>query len=256
MLNLPTKRILKLQNFNRAMSGLKARGLNLSKKRPLMARRIANSAVSSAVFTIGNDNGVSSNSHIVAMPAIASGYRLVIFIGASTSTWTFPAGFTEIFDAGTSGQALIGVAYRDCDGSGSDPGATITVTSGSSRAAAWAVARLAPGTFAPGVPPEVAPSVGTGNDAAPDCGAITVSWGVAARTLYIAAATMKEAPGVAAVLTYPAGYVDNRTLSFADSTALVAICSKAELTAPENPGTYLMSVSRQWAAVTVACKLP
>lgn len=199
--------------------------------------------------TSGDDAGVATLNHTVGLPAsIVSGQRLIAVFASQENTTTWPAGWTELCDGGTGGQVNISAAYRDCDGS---EGASITVTTGSSRADGWSVIRIAAGSFNPAAP-EVG-TIATGNDANPDCPSLTPSWG-SLNTYWIAAAAGKQNATPRTVSSYPATFTENQTTQSTASTNAVFLAGLTAIAASKDPGTFTLSGSSQWAANTIAVR--
>lgn len=204
-------------------------------------------------ITTGNDGGTAGTSHTVTLPTgIDVGERLIVMFATRENNVTFPAGWTELYDAGNSGQSCQAGAYRDCDGT---EGASIAVTTGTSRACAWQVWRLSRGNFIAGVAPEVG-TVASGNSANPNPPSETPSWG-AQNTLWIATASLKDNPAPSSVSSWPTNYADNRTSVTAVANNLEIYAASRTLNASsEDPGTYTMANSRDWASQTIAVRLP
>lgn len=202
-------------------------------------------------ITKGDDAGTNATSHVVALPSsITSGQLLIVLFGQrEDADATFPAGWTEFFDAGTAGQAGIAGAYRVADGA---EGASITVTTTANRPDAWAVIRIAAGTFKSGTAPE-AGTVATGSSTTPNPPSLTPSWSQG-ETLWIAACALKDAATARTVSSWPTGYADNQTSQSSNNTHELFFATKFAEAASDDPGTFTVSATGQWAAQTIAIR--
>lgn len=195
----------------------------------------------------GSDSGGSS--HTISLPASTSGKLIVLFIAINNSGgFTWPAGWTEMFDAATT----LSGAYRYCDGS---EGASIIVTSGSSpRACAWA------GYAFTGVPGSQNPEAGTaatGTSTSPDPPSLSPSWG-GANNYWIAVAGGGSNAALQDISAYPASYTESQL--YAEGTAggandgWIASALRRASGASENPAAMTIATSDDWAANTVAVR--
>lgn len=202
-------------------------------------------------ITTGDDAGTGATSHTVNLPgSIVSGERLILefsYTGGTGGGITWPGTFTGLVQTGTDGQTILGIAYRDCDGS---EGSSVTVTTAASRACAWKVTRITAGTFKSGVAPEVG-TVATGNSTGPDCPSLSPSWGNK-DALWFASAAEKSAAGAVSVTTWPTDFTNNQTLVSSANTAVLVSSHRAVAGSSQDPSAYTISASRQWAANTIA----
>lgn len=205
--------------------------------------------------TTGDDAGSGVSSHVITLPTgIDAGDRVIIlFATRETPDATWPAGWSEFYDGGNSGQIAQAGAYRDCDGT--EGGTTITVTTGATRACAWHVWWLSRGNFIAGVAPE-AGAVATGSSTTPDPPTVAPSWGASVPSLLITAVSLKNSAAPPTVSSWPTNYTDNQTQEVGSGVnhALHAASRQAS-TASENPGTFTLSGSEQWAAQTIAVRI-
>lgn len=203
--------------------------------------------------TTGDDGGTNRTSHTVALPTgIAASQRLIaIFATRSSGDTSWPVGWTEILDANVGADTAMVAAYRDCDGT---EGASITVTTGASRACAWQVWRLSAGNFIAGVAPEVGTLAGS-NDANPNPPSLSPSWG-AQNTLWIAATTVKDVASPPTVSGYPTNYSTNQTaVGGVANNFGVGAAARILNASSEDPGTFTLSGAEKWCANTIAIRI-
>ena len=188
-----------------------------------------------------------ATSHVIDMPdGIVSGNLLIAFFAhddeSSQETVTWPGGWTEFVSADAGGSAGVNYAYRIAGGS---EAASITVTTGTSEAAAAKIFEIRNwhGTS----PPEAATANSATGD--PDPPSLTPSWG-AADTFWVASCGLNAGSGTWA---YPASYTTDQyslTTGGAGATAL-GLCSRPLNAASENPAAGAFTNSG-WVGVTVA----
>ena len=193
-----------------------------------------------------------ATSHTVTLPgSIVAGQRLIIAFGLTTnSNVTFPAGWTEIFDTSVTG-ATLACAYRDCDGTESS---TISVGTVANVAAAWAIYRVAAGSFDPNFAP-IAGAAANGSSANPNPPSLTTGWG-STEVLWIAVDAGSTSPPLS-VSAYPTNYTGNQVFSFATggtSNGYVILATRNLTAATEDPGTFTTSISDIWVANTIAVR--
>ena len=206
------------------------------------------------IETFSGGDAAAGTSHVNALPGnIGTGDRTIIAKTDRETGQTWPAGWTELSDAGNGGQACLAVAYRDCDGT--EGGTTIDVTSANSRCDSWVGIKLPVGSFAAGSAPEVG-TTATGNDANPNAPSISPSWG-AVSTLVLAVFGGEANPG-RTISGYPSGYSLYQKYGVGTVVGANGYSGMAGIVvaaSSENPGTYTISGSDQWAAQTIAVKL-
>lgn len=195
----------------------------------------------------------ATSSHTVNLPSgISSGHLLTIHITCRNSTLpiTFPAGWTQIGSDYTSG----GVAsshninadyYRIADGG---EGATITVTTGGGGNACASVSNRITGHHASSAPEGGTPASAT--SANPNPPSLSPSWG-AEDTLWIARAGV-VGTRTTSVYPYPDGNANIQ--SSGSNTVTLTYCEQDENASSDDPGTFTVSLSDNWAAQTIAIR--
>jgi len=202
----------------------------------------------------GGGDSATTTSHTVNLPAsIASGDLLLIYLSCrdSNTTITNPAGWVERLNTfaqtdNGAGQVEVLISSRVSDGT---EGGSVSVTTGTSVACAYISHRIT------GQHASSAPEFGTvakGSSVNPDPPAVTPSWG-AEDNLFLAPIFASSNPTVSA---YPTSYVDNqrREVTVVASNAVVAVSSRNLNATTDNPGTYTISASTPWGAMTVVVR--
>ena len=194
-----------------------------------------------ATSASGNVAAGSSSKTVTLPTGIASGDVLVLWFhtdGNTTISW--PAGYTELFEADMAaegGSGTASLAHRTADGG--EP-ASITVTTGGTQEAAWGVYRIT------GASGNVAHAFAEGSSASPDPPNLTPSWG-AKDTLWIAAACEDNADLTG---TAPTNYANNVLHQFNTDAEIVMGTRELNATS-ENPGTFAAAAD-EWICATVA----
>lgn len=209
----------------------------------------------SIVNTATTNVTTSAADAVVNLPgSIVAGNTLLVLLrsgGGGTNTW--PAGWTELFDdTSDASNDVITAAWRKADGT---EGATITVTNataGKDAAIAWQISGAADPTV---TAPEFS-TLATGTSANPDPGSITPTGG-SADYLFLATGGWEgiqtSPPG-----TFPTNYslnqvgADTGTGGTATSNCRVAGAGRQLTASTEDPGTYTISASDDWTAITFA----
>lgn len=202
-------------------------------------------AFPTVVTSTTSSESTDTTSHTVDMPAsVASGDLLIAGVavdGSNTITW--PTGWTLIKTV-DEGEVTHSTSYRKSDGT---EGASIEVESSTSQGSTHFCYRITgnedPGTQAPEV------STGaTGSNNTPDPDVVTV--GDARDYMFIATMGSDRSR---TITTYPTNYADNNiTLQGGTGAATIGAATRELNTATdENPGTYLLSGSEQWGAMTI-----
>jgi len=193
--------------------------------------------------SVAGTGGISST-HTVTIPGtFAAGDILVVdfSLGSPTGTITFPGDWTDLHATISSG-VNAKAAYRIADGS---EGASITVTLSAGRVSNWVSYRI---SDTAGVAPEAATATGTSTT--PDPPNLAPSWG-AANTIWIAGCS-SGVTGTTTVTGYPSGYTNN--LNESTGNGLIGTSQKNSTASSENPGTFTISASQSWSAVTIGVK--
>lgn len=193
-------------------------------------------------------------SHAVPYPAVSGGIvggdLLILFAvldetAAGPGVINWPAGWTEILQTDApSTQARVAVAYQYAQG-GESGNVTLTTTLQERLVGLMLCIH-----GAAGVPPEVG-TIATGTSTAPNPGATTPSYG-AADTLWIAAA-MNDFSLSGAASAGPASYSGLISQTGANGGA-IAVAFRNLNAATDDPSTFTLSASEEWAAFTLAVK--
>jgi len=191
----------------------------------------------------GVDEKVSS--HTISLPAsIAADDLLLVFIASYYSyNFTFPEGWTQLFENTEGTYTSFGAWYRIADG---EEGASITVTTPLDTTVAHTSFRI---SNYYGIPECGTPSYGADDN--PDPPNLAPSW-AGQEQLWIAACGYCDDGGVT---TYPTNYSDGRCdVSDVNIYEAGIATARRELdAASENPGTFdLIDASTYWIANTVA----
>ena len=195
-------------------------------------------SITSTVFS------TAATSHLVAMPAVVdTGDLLLCVLNMGFGyTVTTPGGWSAIENSNTR------LAVYAKDAAGTEDGTTVDFVSATAAEAVAQVYRITGwnGT----VPTDIATAtLTTGTSSNPDPGSVTPSWG-ALDTLWIA---VERSAAGETVSSYPANYT-NGTYDFVASNIALATSRREINAATENPGTYTISASGTWYAVTIAVR--
>lgn len=198
------------------------------------------------VTTATSADSSAGTSHTVNLPSgVVSGNLLVITfaINDNLDVITWPAGYTEIFEGG--GNVTLAVAYRQADGG---EGATITVTSDSSSKAVAFARRITehedPSTQAP-----EASSGATGSSVNPDSDSITPTGGSKDYLFFTDHGHLQTATND----TTPTNYSNTIEAETTSGGRIGGAGAERQLTATsEDPGAWTISLSKTWAAITIA----
>jgi len=189
----------------------------------------------------------AATSHTVDLPAsISSGDLLIGFfsVNADPGAIVWPMGWSEILQL-DDGQVSLSVAYRDADGG---EGASIEVTTTNSEKSAHQMYRITgaedPATQAPEIDAGT-----TGASTTPDPGSLTPTGG--AEDFLWFAVTAND--GRKTVTAFPTNYTDGvGNVNDNDGGVALGVARRELNASSEDPGTFTISGSDQWAAATVA----
>lgn len=198
---------------------------------PTVEATNTSSAASAASASVSLPTGIVSGNLLIA---------LCVLFDDRTHTW--PAGWTELYDADTGSQSS-SAAYRVADGS---EGASITVNfGGGSSASAHITMRISnyQGT------PEVGTAVG-GISTSPNPPSITPSWG----SDDILVLAMVGARTTSVVSAAPSSYTDLLTVAAGGSGPSAAIARREVTGTTEDPGTATLPSSVEWTTNTLAIR--
>lgn len=202
------------------------------------------------IQTADTKNGVvttNSNSWTLIYPTnIAAGDLLIAFVAADGfPSLTWPANWVGI--GATSGGAAVVLAVRYKIALGSESG-TFTVSLDATEQGAWRIFRITGwhGT----TPPDSASIDGGGSSQFPDPPNLNASWG-AADNLWFASCGVDTSRTIS---VYP--YPDNQTadVSGGSGGATLGLCTKNLNASSDNPGTFTISASDDWAVETVVVR--
>ena len=192
-----------------------------------------------------NDN----TDHVVSLPTgIVSGNLLIVVFaldGGNNNNVTFPAGWTGALLIELGSAIGLWWGWREADGT---EGGTITCTTGFSRRSAHTAYRITghedPATQAP-----EASTGATGFDTAPNPDSLTPTGG--AKDYLWLAGHAHDANKTTTV--FPTNYSNGISTEGADAASAGVGSAERQLNAAsENPGTFTISASEQWAAGTIA----
>lgn len=193
----------------------------------------------------------NSNSWTLTYPTnIAAGDLLIAFVGSDGQpSPTFPTGWTAI-GAGrwlaTASAATLIAYYKIADGTESG---NFTLSLSTSEQGAWRIVRI---TGWHGTTPPEAGTANANNTDTPDPPSLSPSWG-AADTLWFAAEAADG--GATSVSTYPTNYTNGFSDSSGGGTGGHLGTARRNVNATsEDPGTFLLSATEQWAAQTIAVR--
>ena len=200
------------------------------------------------------ETGGSTTSHTVNLPAsIVSGDLLIIVFGYANTTantdTTWPAGYTELFEARqtTGGNNGCAVAYRDADGG---EGATMTVTTNGGTRSAHTTYRISGAEDSGTQSPEATTTNDT--NSSPDTPSLTPTGG-AADFLWLSVASSSHND---TYTSFPTNYTNGIQISTGNPTSGHCITGSAERAlnaASEDPGAFVHNQgSAEWAGGTIA----
>lgn len=200
--------------------------------------------VIAATNTFGG-NSLTSPITVNLPASISSGDLLLMcaVVAATSTTFTPPSGWTELYDTGSASNINAYCAYKFASGS---EGASLSWTTGGTFSWGGVTARVT------GMHGSAAPEAVTGNEsntASPDPPSVTPSWGNAV-TLWIAVGMTDV--NSATVSAYPSNYTDNQVV--AGTNARIAIAARGLQAASEDPGAYTFSGSGPARAATIAIR--
>lgn len=198
--------------------------------------------------TNSSQENTSTTSHTVNLPAsIAAGDLLLIIWQSSSPSVTTPSGWNLLSPTPTTNGSNIQLIVYWKVASGSE-GATQAITTGANTPAAHVSYRI---TGYQGTPEVLA---ATGTDTTPNPPSLSPSWGYD-KTLWIAISDSARAGAAHSVSATPSGYSDvvSSSMDLATNTSyrLWTLRKQAEA-ASENPGSFTISNSLDWAAATLA----
>lgn len=199
------------------------------------------------VASVNANVSAASTSQTVNLPASISAGDLLIAFGVATSlcTYTWPAGWTEMWDPNS--QTGFTGAYRIADGS---EGASITVTASVSFVTTYATLRIT-GAHASTPPEDGTPAMNVGTTT-PNPPSVTASWG-AEDNLWIA--IMGSSSSAASNVTaYPTNFSDNQTAVDTGSGGLLGYATRNLANATQDPGTFTQSAGTTCGAQTIVVR--
>lgn len=195
------------------------------------------------VAATNTSSAASAGSAAISLPAsIASGDLLIAVCGSfDDRTHTWPAGWTELYDADT-GNIAGSAAYRVADGS---EGATVTVTFGSGNTVSSHMTFRITGHQGT---PECGTAAG-GNSTSPDPPSLNPSGWDVAKTLWIAVGSARTTSAASAA---PTNYSNLLTVSSGSNTSFAA---RRELeAASDDPSAFTISSSVEWQTQLIAIR--
>lgn len=227
--------------------------VDYGRNRIYVATKAAGAAFPVVAAENGGNQNTNSTSHPINLPTgIVSGDLLIVFftVDGTPTVSGWPSGWNAIFTPVANGTVVKTEGrYKIADGT---EGSTFTLTTSALERSAHTSYRITGwhGTTAP-----EAAAATPATSANPDPPSLSPSWG-AESTLWFAVAgydngtlTINTTTGI------PASYTNGRN-DRSNSTAGVGQgVARLQLNAtPQNPGTFTISASEQWTAVTVAVR--
>ncbi len=198
-------------------------------------------------------NETSQISHTVNLPDGVKDIGrtvLVAIAGGDICTFSFPAGWTELFDSSTTGVTL-GIGYRVIDGTEgfTTTNSTITVTTSTGKVTSH-ISYLISNVESSEI--EINTSV-TGMNTSPNPGSITPSGGY---NSYLTLAIQAHDVGVTTTTGFPSGYGNTQNIT---SGGLLRGCGIGaaqliETNSSQDPGAFTIDQVRDWIAVTVSIR--
>ena len=193
---------------------------------------------------MGGDTS-STSEHVYTLPGgISSGdLLLVVTTTRNTRAFTYPDGWTQLFQTAYGSNMRMGAAYRVADGT---EGSTITVTTNDGYSAyhAYVVYRITDYT---GIP-EVS-EMETFNNSSPDPPSLAPSWGTA-NTLWLALAGADYGTTVS---SYPTDYTDgDYWRGNSTSCATIMEAYREYSASSEDPDNFYIGISTSWCAIVIA----
>lgn len=231
-------------------------GASVSEQNAAATIAIQGSTDADSAFPITNQStispiaGSSSTSHAFAYPAgIEAGDLLLAFANVeSTTTATWPAGWTGFADATYGGSRRLIAGWRKADGSETG---TFTVTTGASVHVRRHVVRIT-GAADPTVQPPEVSSIAAGSSTAPNSPSLTPTGGAKNYKWFTFIGNNAFAfPGNVPDTPRPTNY-DSVWASAAENAGNVAVASRNANASSEDPGAWTNSSSVVWGAVTIA----
>lgn len=222
----------------------------------IVVRRAPAAAASSppSVATVaGNNQNANATTHTVTLPSgVTDGDLLLVFMsfdGTFATPPTWPGGWTQIIseDHTAGDPRYVQIYCRVASGEA----ATFDVSTGAASERSAHTAYRITG-FHSGGCASVEALHATGTDTSPDPPELTPSWG-SANNLWFAFAGHND--GSVTVSGYPSTYTNGRN-DRADSTAGIGIGTayKTGTATSDNPGTFTISSSMYWVAITAAVR--
>jgi hypothetical protein len=201
----------------------------------------------------------NSTSHTITMPAtvVAGDLLIAIFFtdGSETITWdnsTLGAWTQMNWSPQIGGSASTTMAGYYKTAAGTEGGATITVTTGTTEAATWVVFAIAGwhGTTAP-----EGTATASGGVTGPDPASHAASWGAEAN-LWIALSGSDSVDRIdnTGGLGWPSGYSNTGETDNAVAGATNLAWATKEATSPENPAAFTWNGTNQKIALTMAIR--
>jgi len=214
-------------------------------------------AFPSVASTATTSGTTATTSAVVNLPAsITAGQSLLVLIRSSAGgATTFPAGWTKIVDDdsdASDGSDRTALAWRRADGT---EGATITVTLGNSgrfAAIAWRIT----GARNPELSPPEVSNVTTGVSTSPNPGSLTPTGGAQDYLWFWMGGWegIQTSPPASNPVNYSSDILgaDSGTIGGIVGNVRVASATRQLNATTEDPGSWTISSSDDWTAVTVA----
>ncbi len=195
----------------------------------------------------------SQGSHTVNLPDGVKAVGRTVFVAIAASdicTFSFPTGWTELFDSSTTGVTL-GIGYKVIDGTEgfSTSNSTITITTSIDKVTSH-ISYLVSNVESTEI--EVNTSV-TGMNTSPNPGSITPSGNY---NSYLTLAIQAHDVGVTATTGFPSGYGNTENIASGDLLRGCGIgaAQLIQTNSNQDPGAFTIDQVRDWIAVTVSIR--
>lgn len=212
----------------------------------------AQAAFPSVAATNNGNSAASVTTHTINLPTgITTGNLLIACVsvdGTPTLTWNTEAGTWTVLSGPASNESVLECRYKIATGS---EGASFTVTSSVAEASAH-VSYLITGQHTSSVPESVTPA--TGSDANPNPPLINPSGWDVEDTLWIVAIGVDSNKTIS---SYPTNFTSNQVFDQYNHSihgAGIALASRNNAAASEDPGTATLSGTDGWVASTIAIR--
>ena len=210
-------------------------------------------AFATLLSVVGTLFTTAATSYAVPMPAtVDAGDLLLIFLGhdgQDTVAFNSVSGWTLVADVDVNATGRVACWKKIAAGNEDSTTVTVSFTGSNVQAMAY-VLRYQAGTFGSGVLADVEELDSEATSATPDPPSLSPSWG-SGDTSWIA---FFECDSNRSVSAFPSSYGNTNDQGVTTNAAHQGICTRQNAVATENPGTFTISASDQWRAMTLAIR--